>query len=71
MQYSTPIVKRQSLTEADNCPDIRLEVVDFVNDLMSVWKEMGKLARLWIGPGPALEGWLEAMFSKVSSENPE
>lgn len=46
MQYSTPIVKRQSLTEADNCPDIRLEVADFVNDLMSVWKEMGKLARL-------------------------
>lgn len=29
-------VKRHSPTEADNCSDIRLEVVDFAEDLMSV-----------------------------------
>lgn len=30
------IVKRHSPTEADNCSDIRLEVADFADDLMSV-----------------------------------
>lgn len=69
MQYSTPIVRRQSLTEADNCPDIRLEVADSVNDLMSVWKEMGKLARHGAGLGPAQEAWLALMFPKESSED--
>lgn len=38
----------RSRSEADKCSDIRLAVADFADDLMSVRKEMGKLAVLWI-----------------------